>query len=188
MQANNPPRHAVRLKSDSLRLFFALWPDAEIRAALSDLAHRYRGECGGRTMRAETLHLTLLFVGMLPRRQLQALIAATDGLAFRSFDLELAAWRCWRHPRIGYAAPQASPAALDDLAHALRERLSVAGLPFDAKAFSPHVTLLRNIERTTSAQAIVPILWPVRSFALVQSIPTASGVRYEILKAWPPTK
>jgi len=61
-------------------------------------------------------------------------------------------------------------------------------LPFDAKAFSPHVTLLRNIERTTSAQAIVPILWPVRSFALVQSIPTASGVRYEILKAWPPTK
>ena len=138
-------------------------------------------------MRAETLHLTLLFVGMLPRRRLPALIAATDGMAFLSFDLELAAWRCWRHPRIGYAAPQASPAALDDLAHALRERLSVAGLPFDAKAFSPHVTLLRDIELTTPTQAIAPILWPVRSFVLVESIPTASGVRYEIRKTWPAT-
>lgn len=185
MHANNPPRQKFSQIPETLRLFFALWPEAEMRASLSALAHRYQAECGGRAMRAETLHLTMLFVGQLPRERLPELVSAIDGLAFPPFEIELDEWRCWRHNRIGYVAPKRPPEAMLDLAHALRERVQRGDLPFDAKAFSPHVTLLRNIERNISVQPVAPLRWRIRRMVLVQSVQTAAGVRYEILRAWP---
>src|SRR5437667_76833 len=49
-----------------LRLFYALWPDAATRAALTRLQLAVRG----RNMRPENFHLTLAFLGEQPIRSL----------------------------------------------------------------------------------------------------------------------
>ena len=69
-----PDKHGV-----PARLFFALWPSAELRRRLHALALRYQRLHGGRAMRAETLHLTLLFLGEVPRAQIASLLQAIDG-------------------------------------------------------------------------------------------------------------
>ena len=46
-----------------MRLFFALWPDEGVRAELARWTRALHAACGGRTTRADKLHLTLAFLG-----------------------------------------------------------------------------------------------------------------------------
>src|SRR5690606_32306650 len=45
------------------RIFFGLWPSPDTAQEIMALAHEAHAECGARIMRAETLHLTLAFLG-----------------------------------------------------------------------------------------------------------------------------
>ena len=45
------------------RLFFALWPDNEVRRTLDQAGRQLHAACGGRRMRAPNVHLTLVFLG-----------------------------------------------------------------------------------------------------------------------------
>lgn len=58
---------------DTLRLFFALWPDAATGDALSRTGKLLHQHWGGRLMRADTLHITLAFLGRTPVEQLDVL-------------------------------------------------------------------------------------------------------------------
>jgi 2'-5' RNA ligase len=49
--------------SDTARVFFALWPAATESAQLAAWQPALRELCGGRAMRGETLHNTLVFIG-----------------------------------------------------------------------------------------------------------------------------
>ncbi len=51
------------------RLFFALWPSATMQSELSVATRDAGADCGGRPTGRESLHLTLAFLGPLPRRQ-----------------------------------------------------------------------------------------------------------------------
>jgi len=163
------------------RVFFALWPPPAQRQQLHDLALRYRKHCGGRVMRIETLHLTLLFMGEVPRSRLQALCGALDGLEAVAFSLALEEFRCWRHNHIGYLTTAVPSVALSGLAQALRDAVSAAGFSFEERAFAPHVTLLRNVDHMLDPQPVATIEWPVEAIALVESVPTDGGVSYRIL-------
>lgn len=169
---------------EQARIFFALWPPLAQRQQLHDLAVRYHKLCGGRVMRAETLHLTLLFLGAVPTRRLQVLCNALDGLEASPFLLTLGQFCCWRHNRIGYVTTTGQNAALSRLAQALREAVSMAGFSFEERAFSPHVTLLRHVEHALEPQSVVHIEWPVESIALVESVVTDRGVSYRTLHRW----
>ena len=60
----NANQHEMQLKDSGVaRVFFALWPEALVRQALHTLATEYQLRCEARAMRAETLHMTLLFLG-----------------------------------------------------------------------------------------------------------------------------
>lgn len=166
-------------------MFFALWPDAAVRDALDRLAgelHRLRG---GRRTRADTLHLTLVFVGNLPRERLPALQAAAAGIQAPAFTLTLDRTDCWPHNRIAHATASQTPAALLDLVAALEQGLDGLGIPFDHRPYKAHVTLLRKADCRRADPPIAPIAWHAREFVLVESALSAEGARYAILGRYP---
>lgn len=135
-------------------------------------------------MRAETLHLTLLFLGNVPRTQIAQAMQAAAKVSAPAFMLQLQQLACWKHNRIAYAAPAEQEAELVQLSSALRHEVEQAGLSFDRKAFAPHVTLVRNIERYADTQPVGPLAWRIDEFVLVESVPDEAGVRYQTLGSW----
>jgi len=61
----------------------------------------------------------------------------------------------------------------------------VAGFELEARAFAPHVTLLRNAARPPRDPARERLQWPVASFVLVASERDAKGAQYRVLGRWP---
>jgi len=169
----------------NLRLFFALWVDSPERQTLRKLAVRQQLKCGGRIMREETIHMTLLFLGETPAERLPDLDQAASRVQTPRFNLVLDSFAGWRHNGIGYAAPSLISEELASLVSQLRRCVAEAGFSFDRRAFVPHVTLLRKVQTGMATRPVTPLIWPVREFVLVQSVPEGAGVRYEVLSRWP---
>ena len=167
------------------RVFFALWPGAETRRQFAQWTQALRGECGGRAMRDENLHLTLVFIGNLAAGRLDALEAAAAGIACAPFLLEFERPAFWRRNRIVCAEPVAVPPALAELVAGLEAALAQAGVGFDRRPYVPHTTLLRNAHRGPAEFSGASIRWQVDGFALLCSQPEAGGVRYWPLASWP---
>jgi len=169
---------------DSLRLFFALWPDEATRDALYRTGKRLHQRWGGRLMRADTLHITLAFLGSTPVKQLDTLVACADTVMADTFELILDQAGYWRHNRIGWLGASQAPPQYFKLVGALNAVLQAAGYSIDARPHVPHVTLLRN---TAGGElpACEPVRWPVSDFVLVSSRTEADGAYYDVIWRWP---
>jgi 2'-5' RNA ligase len=179
-------RPAPVKNTDTIRVFFALWPQANIQRKLHAIAKEYQARCDARVMRTDTLHMTLQFIGNIKRSQLPKLISAADKVsATPSFMLELNTLSFWKHNRIGYATLNASEPALEMLAATLQYELANEGFIADSTKFSAHVTLLRNVEHILAPQNFMPVVWQVNSFVLVESVTVNQKTQYQILQEWP---
>ncbi|MCU0811259.1 MAG: RNA 2',3'-cyclic phosphodiesterase [Thiobacillaceae bacterium] len=168
----------------TLRLFFALWPDSDTRAALDRTGKWLHRHWEGRLTRAETLHLTLVFLGAVDASRLDALRELAAQVRAESFALQLDQAGCWRHNRVGWLGAGETPPALATLVADLENRLESGLIRFDKRAFVPHITLLRKA-RCAEVPACRPVVWPVDRFVLVESQSTESGVLYQIVGEWP---
>jgi 2'-5' RNA ligase len=178
--------HGMQIKNSSVaRVFFALWPEALARNALHTLAMEYQSRCEARAMGADTLHMTLLFLGEIERAYLPQLIQTADKVSAPAFGFILERLSFWQHNRIAYASPLVEVPTLDQLVTALQQELTAAGFLFDNHELNPHVTLLRHVGHILEPQVIVPIMWWVDSFVLVESVMTDRGVSYQVLQKWP---
>ena len=166
------------------RLFFALWPDEATRAALNRTGKWLHQHWDGRRMRADTLHLTLAFLGSTPVALRDALLPHVESIHAEAFELMLDQPGCWRHNRIGWLGIRQPPSQLADLVAALQGALQDAGVAFDARPHLPHVTLLRN---TAGGELppCEPVQWRVHDFVLVASRTDADGAHYEVVRRWP---
>lgn len=171
--------------SSVARVFFALWPEELVQRTLHSLATEYQAQCEGRIIEADTLHLTLLFLGGIERARLPLLRQTAGKVSVPPFRFVLDRLSFWPHNRIAYATPLVEVPALYQLATALQQELIAADFLFENYEFNPHVTLLRQVEHILEPQAIVPITWRVGSFVLVESVVTDQGARYQILQKWP---
>jgi RNA 2',3'-cyclic 3'-phosphodiesterase len=165
------------------RVFFAVWPDAAAAQALHDLASENRKLCGGRVMRCDTLHLTLVFLGDIPADRLAEAMAVASGIAAAPFALTLDRLGYWRHNRILWAGGESEPLA--GLADRLSTGLKMAGFRLDARPFVAHLTLLRDTQCAEAPILPKPVVWPVNEFLLVESRLSAAGARYEAIGRWP---
>ncbi|WP_286164116.1 RNA 2',3'-cyclic phosphodiesterase [Azoarcus sp. DN11] len=169
-----------------MRVFFALWPGPAIARRLHKEGERAHVTTGGRRMRRDTLHLTLAFIGDMPRERLDALLACADKVAFTPFALALDRIAAWRHNHIVWAGASVQPPELESLVSQLNAVLADAGFPVEPRKFSAHVTLLRNARGELPASEIAPpIEWPVHAFALIESDRAQDGAHYAVLKSWP---
>lgn len=170
--------------SSRQRLFFALWPDAAVCAALDAAAREY-GRDTGRLMPPQNLHLTLAFLGELTAEQRACMEAVAGTVTGQPFVVILNRLGFWPRPRVLWAGAEDIPAALEDLVAGLNRALASCGYQPETRPFQAHVTLARKASRPPRQIAIAPIRWTVRDFCLAQSVPGERGSEYRVLRRWP---
>lgn len=165
------------------RLFFALWPDDDVRAAISAVADDLRLGTG-RKVPAANYHVTLAFLGEIDHAAAttaQAIGAAIHG---SSFTMTLNTFGWWRKPAVAWIAPADPPAPLVDLAEILGNALRAAGLTVDAKVYRPHLTLARKVTARPVLEREFEVRWPISTLHLIESRAGAAGARYEPIARW----
>jgi RNA 2',3'-cyclic 3'-phosphodiesterase len=173
-------------RENNLRLFFAVWPSDGERIALAAWQPPLRDLCGGRVMRTDTLHTTLVFLGEVAEHRLEALRLAAQEVSGRNFELNLTTAHYWGHNHIVYAAPQTTPPQLAELATELERSLREHHFRFEDRPYKPHVTLLRNAQWSDADLPPMPVVrWQIGDFVLVQSLSDEQGARYEVLARFP---
>jgi RNA 2',3'-cyclic 3'-phosphodiesterase len=183
MAAGNGVRHA--LSAGTQRVFFALWPDAGVRANLVRAARWMHRVLHGQRTRDDSIHLTLAFIGEVDVESLPRLLAPPAGVFTSAFILTLDDWGCWARNGIGWAAPSHIPDPLRDLAANLDGWLRSGGFELEHRAFTPHVTLVRKAQCAPLPDCMAPIEWRVEEFALIRSRLAPGGACYETLRVWP---
>ena len=123
-----------------MRLFIAIQPDKEFRSALRAVQNelRRRGVEGNYT-RVENLHLTLAFIGEYPDPN--AVLEAMEKVSFEPFTLRLAGLGAFGD--LWWAGLE-DCGGLDALVRRLHHALAEKEIPFDRKAFRPHITMVRK--------------------------------------------
>lgn len=165
-----------------VKVFFALWPTAAERNQLAEWQTPLNRLCGGRAMRGENLHNTLVFIGNVEQSRLEALQLAALEVSAECFELCFEEARYWGHNRIVYAAPGHVPQHLAQLVSALEQRLTMHRFKFDLREYKPHVTLLRKASWTDAPlPKMHPVCWQIQDFALVQSMLQGGAASYQVL-------
>ena len=177
----------VARSADTARLFFAAWPAPEVQHALGDIAHRAQRECGGRAVPPHIIHLTLVFLGDLPRDRTAVPETLAATVSASRFAMSVDRLEYWRHNRILWAGMDDCPQALQSLVAQLRDALAGEGFQIDRRPYVPHVTLLRDARRAPADGRLPAVSWPVSEFALVESARRERGRAYEPLRKWPLT-
>lgn len=167
----------------TVRVFFALWPDATVASALSRIARR-AAPPDARLMRAQTLHLTLAFIGDVPAERLPAIEAVGDQAVWPRCLLRLDQLGHWPHNQILWAGSLAPPDALAELANALSDGLRAIGMTLAPRPFVPHITLARRC-RHAAAVDMPPVDWSVEGGVLAVSQRAPTGARYLMRRRWP---
>ena len=171
------------------RLFFALWPDAEARAALTAATARAVRHSGGRPVPEANLHVTLAFLGAVPARRIPELqrIAREQADAFtQEVPLSLTFERLahWSRPQILCALEADAPPAAPALAAVLRDSAAAAGFAPDLKPFQAHVTIARKVLHAPVAPIARPVAWCFEDFALVDSQTAPGGPVYSVIESY----
>jgi 2'-5' RNA ligase len=187
----------------ALRLFLAIeLPDA-VRAGLDAAAVPARAHgTGVRWVRAESLHLTLVFLGERPARQVDAIAARVGAVcaAQAPFALRVEGMGCFpspHRPRVLWAGIGGETAALKAMQCAILGALVRAGLAAADERFDPHLTLgrvrdevppgpraaLGHAWTALPAPALPPIA--VRACHLMRSELGRGGALYTALRTFP---
>lgn len=174
-----------KVASETHRVFFALWPDDAVRAAMAMAARAMHRVMHGRRTRDATLHLTLVFLGIVDGRQFARLQALPGSLLTGKFPLVFDTWACWPHNRIGWAGPSQVPEAMRALVGNLETWLRAAGFTLEQRPFTPHVTLIRGARCAAMPAPLAPIEWQVEELVLVRSQLLPQGAQYQHAARWP---
>jgi len=167
------------------RLFFALWPSDDLRAALGPRIRALQPRGAGRPQRPDQWHVTLEFLGPVPESKLAAARAAADAVRAEPFEVMFDAVEHWWRPQVLCLVARALPLDLQALVSELRAGLVVRGFEPERRPFRAHLTLARKLARPMAVGPFEPLCWPARDFALVESITDRSGSLYTPVATWP---
>lgn len=168
---------------NSTRIFFALLPDSDTRAAIDTHAAQY-SPLTGRKVKPENYHITLLFLGAVDVRTIEALCMDCENIHLPSFTVTIARVGWWKKARILWLAPDHTPAPLADLVKTLDAYAARHRLARDRREYFPHITLMRKVADAPQQPLVRPFTWRAESFSLMQSITHPNGVEYRELARW----
>ncbi len=166
------------------RLFFAIWPDAGLTAALAKISEGLPAH-GGRAHHPADLHITLVFLGEIRPEQLPCVEQVADAIQGVPFTLKLDRVGYWPRPRIPWVGPAETPEPLQALVQDLQCGLQECGFKPERRPYKAHVTLARKARPIPAARLEEPLAWQVREFVLAASHSGPKPPRYEVLKRWP---
>lgn len=172
-----------------MRLFFALWPEADVARQFAHAASQIPLTNPGRPVNPGNYHLTLAFIGevdvstLIVLRQIGAAVAQTASCCNIVFD-DVA---YWPKPGVIVSTAREVPDALDELSAQLYEALLQQQLVTmsPARPLRAHVTLARKVSQAPVLPMVPSFFWPVNGFGLLSS--KTSGVQsvYTVLDTWP---
>lgn len=161
------------------RVFVALWPHDPVRAAIAAYMARWPGLDRTRPVPLEKLHMTLHFLGAVPRADIDGLRAGLS-VGVEPFDMRLDTAQVWRGG-VAVLTPSSVPFALHALHGRLRSVLSRMKQATARETFLPHVTVARQAWRTLPPPEAPAIPWRVQGYALIESLP---GAAYLVLQSY----
>lgn len=163
-----------------MRLFIAIRFDDCIKDALIEVQSTLRANhVGGNYTKIENLHLTLAFIGEYgdPDRVLETM----QTVPFEPIPIRLEGFGSFGDL---YWCGFARQDRLTAYVKRLRRALAEAGIPFDRKRFSPHVTLLRKASFDRMSGVTVPdASMTADSVSLMRSERGKSGMIYTELES-----
>jgi 2'-5' RNA ligase len=161
-----------------MRLFLALWPDAQTRAAIAAWQQAWDWPPAAAPVAAARLHLTLHFIGSVAGERLPQVTTGLR-LAFEPFDFSLDRADVWPNS-VAVLQPERIPHAMSGLHRGLAHALEQLALPVESRPFRPHVTLARRARGATAPAQHDAVSWRAREgYVLAQSLPCGAG--YEIV-------
>lgn len=160
--------------ASTLRLFVALWPSTKARAAAVTVQRGIDWPAGARLCDAEGLHVTLAFLGSVPVDNLAG-VSRAAAVPSANIVMMLDQLQVWKGG-IAVLRPSIVPATLVALHARLTESLWTAGVPFDERPFTPHLTLARKADGITR-EAVPAMQWRSSGHVLVQT----AGGRYVVV-------
>ncbi len=169
------------------RVFFALWPEAGLRASLTIATAPALAGVAGRPVLAEDLHVTLAFLGEVGSAALTALARIGATLAPPRLTVMLDRLEWWPGSGALIVAASTPPAGLMQLQQGLCRSLADAGLRVDAREFRPHLTIARSVPAQPRQALSMALAWPIGAVALVESVRVPTGPRYRPLASWDST-
>lgn len=172
---------SVAPASATARLFLALMPTAHVLAALAQHADQWRWPEKVVRYAPQDWHVTLHFIGAVPRDRLPELRA---GLAvpLQPFELQFGQAALWPHG-LAVLCPAAVPPELQQLHVGLGQALQRLGLKTDPRPLRPHITLARHAQAAAAPLQPPQFDWPVAGYALVAST-GGVGQRYRVLQQY----
>ncbi len=163
------------------RLFFALWPDTQVREHLAAVAR----QCAKRPVADAKLHMTLLFLGQCSEQQRACFCQAASQIQCEPFELQMDYLGAWPRAGIQWLGTSRVPEVLSGLVENLTAALEPCGYQAEKRSFVPHITLARKVRRPKVKVGLEAIRWTVQDFVLVESASVEGGARYEVLQRWP---
>lgn len=169
------------MNAPTRRLFFALWPDDQLRGVLAIHAGAAVQPFKCKPVPADNLHVTLAFLGSVASSRLDQLIEIGKHVhvipCVASFDRLVV----WHQARVLALATSQTPAALALLVSSLQRQLAAAGFNTESRPYRAHITLAREVRAAAIENEMAAIAWPVNDFVLVESTPVPRGSCYEVI-------
>jgi 2'-5' RNA ligase len=138
-----------------------------------------------RVVPAASYHITLAFLGAVSASSLPDIVAAARNVRFLPCEISLDHTGYWPRSRVAWLAPTEYPLVINALVDDLWNKLAGLGFRADIGQYRPHVSLCRNVSGGLSKRLQTPVIWPVVSFVLAESNPSADGPVYTVLEQFP---
>ena len=172
--------------SAPLRLFFALWPDAQTAQQLIAVQDALKPAVDGRWLPHGQLHVTLVFLGNVSASRLPVLKALAAEVTASPITLNLDGLSVWRRSQVLCLTPSATPPALSELTERLASALATASFRLETRRYRPHLTLARQARCASQPLRMAePLRLRAEAFCLVESRIGPAGPAYVRLAAWP---
>ncbi len=192
---------------DAIRAFIAVELPEAILAELGNIEARLKPQMPHdaiRWVKADSIHLTLKFLGQVPSDQLGLITSSLRSAvaAHAPFTLEVKDAGCFptiHRPRVVWVGVQENEHRLHALQRAVENAIAPLGYPTEIRDFTPHLTLgrLARDVRPADQKHIGDVVqaagvgslgkWEVREVALIKSDLRPSGAEYTILTRAPLT-
>ena len=168
------------------RLFFALWPQDEVRDRIvQEFKQTPQSSMNGRCVSPSNYHITLHFIGNADSELQQCLHREAQTVVADGFQLVLDFYGHFYKPRVFWLGCRHIPEPLVRFQKQLGEALSRCGYQADSRVYAPHVTLMRKLTRPGDLSPVSAIQWPVNEFVLVESKSIPQGVQYAVIERYP---
>ncbi len=186
---------------DAIRAFIAIELPEAILGELDNIESRLKPQMPHEALRwvkADSIHLTLKFLGQVPSDQLGLIISSlrTAVAPHGPFVLEVKGAGCFpniHRPRVVWVGVQEHDHRLHGLQRAVENAIAPLGYPTEIRDFTPHLTLGRVARdaRQVDQKKIGDLVeaagvgslgqWEVREVALIKSDLKPSGAEYTVL-------